>query len=232
MSLSIEQQEQIDLQLKEHNHNKYEVNIQLSDKEVLNGLIVHPNVLRPEITTAQYLAKWLFENKELYQNKVVIDIGSGTGIQGVITGLYGARQVIFSDISEEAVKNTEENVTKFNLSKKARILTGDLFEKINDKADLIIFNHPFFPEEPTKDNPILRAMVDSGDLIHRFFKDAKKFLNTNGKIIMPYFHMGGDINNPAIQAPKHDYTVVEKLRVTIAHGLTLQKGEVSIYEIQ
>lgn len=46
-------------------------------------------------------------------------------------------------------------------------------------------------------------------------------------IIMPYFHLAGDTNNPAIQGPKNGYSVAELERFGQTEGL--QNGEISIF---
>lgn len=71
--------------------------------------------------------------------------------------------------------------------------------------------------------------MQTGELIKRFFIEAKKHLKKDGVIIMPYFHLAGAINNPQIQAPKFGYKVVERFSMDIREGL--QQGLASIYEI-
>jgi methylase of polypeptide subunit release factors len=191
--------------------------------------VVHQNVLRPEKMVASYLAKYLFLNNGLYKDKTVIDIGCGSGIQGIVTGLFGAKHVILSDISKEAVENTSENVRRFNLQDKATVLEGDLFQNIKDKADIIIFNHPFFPEKPIETIPVSRTMLDDGTLLKRFLTEAKDYLLPQGRIVMPYFHLAGEINDPIIQGPKYGYSVFPRFKLHL--NKTLQKGEVSITEL-
>jgi methylase of polypeptide subunit release factors len=229
MTLSRAQQKQLDSQLKQHNHKDYRVDLVLTNEYVLSNFSVHSKVLRPEKMSALYLARWLFFNNGLYKNKVVIDMGSGTGIQGVVCGLYGAKKVIMSDLSSPAVENTRENIKIFKLQRKAKALQGDLFEKIKTKADIIIFNHPFFSDTTIENLLVSSSMLERGKLIHRFFEEAKFYLKKGGLIIMPYFHVAGPINDPSKQAPKHGYKVFERFRVEAKSGL--QKGPISVYEI-
>jgi len=232
MALNEAQRKQVELQIREHHHTRYEVDIQLSNQESLKGFAVHRNVMRPEKMASLFLAKWLLKNKRLFKGKTTVDMGCGAGIQGIVMAKHGAKKVIFSDISTEAVSNTKENVEKFGLRKESQIIQGNLFEKIKDKADIIVFNHPFFADEPIKDEPVSMTMLNRGDLISRFLEDSRKFLTKKGIIIMPFFHLAGEKNNPAIQGPKYGYRVIEKFRETIQHESTLQKGEISIYQLQ
>jgi methylase of polypeptide subunit release factors len=98
------QQDQIKMQLKNHMHNDYKVYIILSESKILKDFEVHSKVLRPDKMTALFLARWLYYNNGYYNNKSILDMGSGTGIQGVVAGLSGALQTVFTDLSPAAVK--------------------------------------------------------------------------------------------------------------------------------
>ncbi len=182
MALNKIQQAQINKQIDEHQHDRYEVNINFGDNLTLNNFVVYKNVLRPEKMVALNLARYIFINGGL-ENKTVIDIGCGSGIQGIVTGSLGAKKIILSDISKCALENTKENIYKFNLHKKAIVLESNLFQNISDKADVIIFNHPFFPGKPLKSIPISSAMLDDGFLLKRFLTEARKHLLPKGKLL-------------------------------------------------
>jgi methylase of polypeptide subunit release factors len=234
MSLSEIQLQQFRKQIAAHNHDNYVVDINLDDDNILESFSVHAKVLRPEKVTAIHLARWLFNNNGLYMEKNVLDLGSGTGIQGVIMGLYGAKHVTFSDVSDLCYANTKENAAKYGLEDKSEVYRGDLFEKIKWKYDAIVFNHPFFFDDSIDnvadmDNVEL-AMLDRGKIIHRFLEEAKVFLETDGTIVMPYYHVAGEVNDPGVQALKHNYCVNLKMRREITSGL--QQGLISIYELR
>ncbi|VVB60123.1 putative S-adenosylmethionine-dependent methyltransferase [uncultured archaeon] len=52
------------------------------------------------------------------------------------------------------------------------------------KFDLIVFNPPYLPDEPIYKNIALDGGKDGRQIIERFLKDAPKFLNPHGKIIL------------------------------------------------
>ena len=131
MKLNIKQQEQLKKQLDEHKHQRYITTIKLNDKNILENYVVFPKVMRPEKMTSLILAKWLTNNKEVYQDKDVLDMGCGSGIQGIVMGINGAKRIIFSDLSHSAIENTKENIVGFNLKDKSEVCEGDLFENIN-----------------------------------------------------------------------------------------------------
>jgi methylase of polypeptide subunit release factors len=230
MALDHLQARQIEKQLSEHCHTRYYADIQLSAARKLAGFAVHAGVMRPERMTSLRLAKFLHASPELYEKKAVIDMGCGSGIQGVTMAFNGAEHVYMLDISREAVENSWENICRFNLEDRAVALQSDLFGRLVCKADLIVFNHPFFPDTPEGRPKVAASMLDPGLLIHRFLEDAKRFLTGGGRIIMPFFHLAGDVNNPEVQGPRHGYLVLEAMRIVEADGL--QNGEISIYELK
>ena len=230
MALDEAQRRQLEMQLRQHHHQRYETDMELSGGEVLRKFVVHPRVLRPEKMSARILAGWLHENRSLYTGKTAIDMGCGSGIQGTVMGVYGAEGVIFSDLSPAAAANTRENVERFGLGDISEVHEGDLFEKISGTASIIVFNHPFFSDSTFEQLLVSASMLDQGKLIHRFFDDSRGYLNEGGSIIMPYYHVAGPVNDPEVQAPEHGLTVTVRFRKDIHEGL--QKGLVSIYQIQ
>ena len=89
--------------------------------------------------------------KETKQGDFVLDLGTGTGIQGVFSA-EKASKVIASDISPKAVECVKFNVKNLKLDDKIKVIESDLFSNIQDKFDLIIFNPPFRwfkPKDPT-----------------------------------------------------------------------------------
>jgi methylase of polypeptide subunit release factors len=226
-NLSEEQRRQVVAQLIEHRHERYVIDIALSDEIFLHDFVVHAGVMRPEIMSSIVLARFLAEHKKLVAGKTVLDMGSGSGIQGIVMGQAGAARIIFSDVTKEAVENTRENVRQFKLGGKSTVLQGDLFERVVEEVDIIVFNHPFFPDDPIDEVAVSRAMLDSGELIHRFLQGAKNRFRK--AVVMPYFQLGGPQNDPGVQGPKHDYALRERGPFFVGQGL--QRGNVSIYEM-
>ena len=70
----------------------------------------------------------------------VIDVGCGSGILGLAAAKLGARDVLAIDLDELAVKVARENTEKNNLSDKVRVVHGDLLEKADEMADVIVAN--------------------------------------------------------------------------------------------
>ncbi len=230
MDLNPKQQAQVDMQLQKHTHDSYTVDIELAPDHILKEFSVHKDVFRPDITSAKYLSTWLLKNSDEYADALVIDMGCGTGIQGIVTALYGASHAILADVSLESVANAQKNIDAYQLADKAEAIESDLFEGIFDEAKLIVFNHPFFSANYYEEIPISRSMLGGEVLIHKFLEAAPEYLRSDGKIIMPYLLLASDGNNPLIQGPKHGYNVSQRFSVNIEDGI--QHGPYFIYELK
>lgn len=114
--------------------------------------IVTPDVLIPRLETESLIkrAREIIKNQNI---KTVIDIGSGSGIIGTSIADI-ADEVIFVDISPEAIKITEKNFTSNYPTKKARYIQSDLLSSFSP-ADfssltgpiLFVTNLPYIRDE-------------------------------------------------------------------------------------
>ncbi len=108
----------------------------------------------------------------------VLDLGSGSGYQALIA-LKKTKNVLASDISKEAVELCK--------SKGINCIQSDLFSKIKDKFDIIIFNPPYLPLDELEDLDS-RLSTTGGkkgnEILIEFLKQAKKYLNKTGKILL------------------------------------------------
>jgi len=139
------------------------------------------SVLRKE------LPKFLRKNSSL----TFLEIGAGSGIQlkaAVDAGVK--KENIFScDINSEAVKYCKN--LGFNC------VNSNLFEKIIGKFDLIVFNPPYLPEdkrEPKNSRLSTTGGKKGGEIMTKFLKKAKIFLNKKGKIILLISSLTKSIN--------------------------------------
>ena len=91
----------------------------------------------------------LAESVSIKKGSSVLDLGTGSGIQGINALLLGAGKVTASDINSEALKNFSMNAEKLGF-KNFECIESNLFEKIRGKFDAIIFNPPYIPTEKIK----------------------------------------------------------------------------------
>uniref|UniRef100_I3JLU0 type I protein arginine methyltransferase n=1 Tax=Oreochromis niloticus TaxID=8128 RepID=I3JLU0_ORENI len=99
---------------------------------------IHEEMLKDEVRTLTYRNS-MFHNKHLFKDKVVLDVGSGTGILCMFAAKAGAKKVIgieCSSISDYAVKIVKAN----NLDDVVTIIKGKV-EEVElpvDGVDIII----------------------------------------------------------------------------------------------
>lgn len=129
--------------------------------------------------------------------KSALDIGTGTGILACTIAKYTLSNATALDVSENALKITEENINNLGLSKKVKLLKSDLFENVDEKFDLIVSNPPYIPlsekttiqKEVTFDPELALYTKDAKGLefYEKIIKEAKNYLNKNGYLL---FEMG------------------------------------------
>lgn len=216
--------------IKEYKHSDYLAEFAHKNFNI-DKFVVDNYVFRPDNEININLIDYLLENKGIFENKTIIDMGCGSGILGIVMLMNGARDVFFVDLSPAAIENTRKNIKKFNLKNKAVIIKSDLFDKIKIKADVVIFNHPFFLDYIIEDLLLEKPKFRKATLIHNFFQKVRYFISYEGVIIMPYNHFAGIENDPGKQALKYGYFVEEVFRkeIKITQG---RVGYMSIYKIK
>ena len=127
----------------------------------------------------------LAENLMIKKTDNVLEIGTGTGIIGIIASKR-VKSVVAVDINRFAVECTKKNAEIKHAHVDVKL--GNLFEPVeHDKFDLILFNTPYLPtdeDEIVKDE--LEVAWDGGkdgrSVINRFIKDLPKHLNLGGRV--------------------------------------------------
>lgn len=118
---------------------------------------------------------------ERFAKGSVLDLGTGTGIQGIAAASKGCR-VTFADISEEALACARENAAANGAT--GEFLLTDMFAKVAGKFDTIIFNPPYLPSAPLGKNSAAVPYLDGGikgrELINRFISGYKNHMNPGG----------------------------------------------------
>lgn len=74
------------------------------------------------------------------RNKVVLDVGTGSGILAIGAALLGAQSVLAVDIDPEAVRVAKENVERNALWHAVTVREGDLLEGVTETADMVVAN--------------------------------------------------------------------------------------------
>lgn len=162
---------------------------------------VDENVLIPQPDTEILVeeAIKILKEKIFQKNKInILDLCTGSG--AIIVSLGKELEKISekynfygTDISEKAIEIAQKNANSNNVN--VKFYLGDLFESINvnEKFDLIVSNPPYIETDVIKTlslevqkEPIIA--LDGGitglDFYKRIAKESKKFLNSNGYLIL------------------------------------------------
>lgn len=171
----------------------------------LTNFFVAKGVLRPENSWVAYELSKLLKNKpDLYHSKRVLDMGCGSGIQGIICALNGAEHVTFSDISQSAVDCTGKNIENYRLRDKTKVMSSDLFGCVDGRFDILIFNHPFLIEQEDYDmpSPLDKIIFSDKLMMERFFKELPYHSKKGSILIMPFSGFCDEDNSPAKYAER------------------------------
>lgn len=129
----------------------------------------------------------------------VMDICAGSGNLGLAIACYNPKTTIFAtDLSQEAVEHSKDNISFLNLSQRVQAEQGDLFSAFEKEAhygktDIIVCNPPYISSgkvakmnsEISAHEPVMA--FDGGmfgtKIIQRLLAEAPKFLAPNGWLL-------------------------------------------------
>lgn len=129
--------------------------------------------------------------QEIKPTDKVLDMGTGSGIQA-ITASEVSNNVTATDINPECIQQLS--------NPKIKTMQSNLFENIRGKFDLIIFNPPYLPKDPNepKDSALTTTGGETGsEIIVEFLKQAKDHLTKDGRILLLYSSLSGNIEKIA-----------------------------------
>lgn len=133
-----------------------------------------------------FTSKFMAENIKVNPWDVVLDIGTGSGIQAITAG-ETASKVVAIDINPEAVRFAKKNIMANGMEDVVFVVEGDLFSPLNSRQlfSVILFTPPYLEGMPRSD--FERALFDPcKKLVRRFFRDAKNYLKPGGYVQMLY----------------------------------------------
>lgn len=133
------------------------------------------------------LAKFVKMEIEKAKFGKVLDMGSGSGIQSetaINEGIYPS-EITLADINLDVIKFLKE---KFPESK---VILSDLFDKIDGKFDLIIFNPPYLSNNRFDNGS---DTAGGSKIINKFLKQARNHVSKKGEILLLTSSFGGKID--------------------------------------
>jgi len=166
----------------------------------------HPQVYEPAEDS-----ELLMENLVDVKNKLVLDVGTGTGIQAINAVKKGAKIVVGVDINPYAIEIARENalLNNLELNKKIFFFESDLFENVEGKFDVILFNAPYLPtSEEEKIEGWLNYAFDGGktgrEVLDKFIEEVGDYLKENGIIQILQSSLTGE-EETIKMLNKHDF---------------------------
>lgn len=153
-------------------------------------LVVFDSVFEPR-EDSLLLADAISEQEA--KGKIVLDLGCGTGIQGLNALLLGAKKCFFADIGKNALENAKENAQKNCFENKSVFKKSDLFSALkNKKFGLIIFNPPYVASGKKKKWLDTDGGKNGREVLDSFLKQAKSHLEKDGRIVFVQSSLNGE----------------------------------------
>lgn len=154
--------------------------------------MVTPAVLVPRPET-ELLVEWVLKRHATHPINSLLDMCTGSGCVGISIGAeIEIPHIILSDISVDALAITTQNIHNI-LPKNTISLQSNLYENILERFDVITVNPPYLTQKDMKKRDISvqhepEMALDGGKdgllLIGNILKNAPRFLNKNGVLIM------------------------------------------------
>ncbi|HJJ56535.1 MAG TPA: METTL5 family protein [Methanocorpusculum sp.] len=148
----------------------------------------NPSVDAEQYTTTPTIAARLLYHAAIsndISNKIVCDLGCGTGMLSIGAALLGAKKVIAIDFDSNAIQIAKNNVNLFNIDTITFIEADVRDLNIDIKADTVVMNPPFGAQHKHADRPFIDAAIKIAPVCYGIFNaGSSEFVRsyTNGKI--------------------------------------------------
>ncbi len=237
--LNNQQQKQVQRQIAAYEKRKGVDRIAIPIDQERFVIEIDPFVANPRMmNSGLQMVQYLLERPQLVYDKVVVDMGTGCGILGIVAGLLGAKKVLMMDVDQKAVANAKRNIQRLGLSAICEAFCSDLFKNYGDrpKADVLIFNHPFFAARALYGKPWTRMMLGGTTLIANFLAQAPRFSYEDSLYILLFMNMAGYRdsridNDPGKRSQAYGFEIVN-ITEQKAVKSGLQRTKFKIYELR
>ncbi len=134
-------------------------------------LFEQPKVMQEQYTMESEIAAEILQSAFMHQNiknKIIADLGCGTGILGIGALLLEAGFVYFVDNDNEALTILKKNLKKYNF-KNYKIINKNI-KDFYQLVDIVIMNPPFGTKVKHADKSFLEKAFSLAKTIYSFHK--------------------------------------------------------------
>lgn len=116
-------------------------------------LVLYPGVFIPRLET-EYFVEQICKLIE-FKPRRICEIGTGCGAIAIaLADFFKEAEIFATDICELALHNAQENILKYNLGNRIKLIRADLFTAFKKQTfDLIVCNPPYISRERIKELP-------------------------------------------------------------------------------
>ncbi|WP_375724051.1 methyltransferase [Arcobacter sp. KX21116] len=148
--------------------------------------------------------KWL--KKYEGSKEKVIEIGIGSGVLSFQLIQNGFENIFATDTNKNAIIGVDQESKRLGYEDKITLNHGDLFDNCDVMADLIVFNPPWLLAKHKLEEGLDKAIYFEEDLFPRFFEQAQKHLNADGKIVLIFSNLAQVVDKESF------HPIIEELR--------------------
>ena len=147
----------------------------------------------PKVYTPSDDSFLLAEKVKVEEKDNVLDMGTGSGIQGINAAMQGAKKIVSTDINEKALQNAKKNATVLGFDKKFEFRKGNLFDclKKEEMFDVIVFNPPYVISEEKK-YADLDGGVKGREVLDSFLNGVAQHLKKEGRSFFLQSSLNGE----------------------------------------
>lgn len=152
-------------------------------------IVVLPGVFHPQ-EAEETVLPLLQAHAELFRDKVVLEIGTGSGINSLYAAQLGARRVVATDINEAAVETARRNAEALGFSDRIEVRRVPLSDmsaysviRAGEIFDVILSNPPYSLDLDASGND---AVTDTGDLGFSIIRGLDTHLAPQGVALLLY----------------------------------------------
>ena len=174
-------------------------------ERALSKIEAHPlpkAYLEQYITPTEVAAETLYLATYVYNNiieKIVVDLGCGTGRLAIGAALLGAKQVFGVDLDKNAVRVAKKNAKKMGVNKSTHWVVADI-DGVKGTFDTVLQNPPFGVQRKRADRRFIKKALELGSTVYSFHKSGennrkfiKRFIEGHGGRITHIFPMKMEI---------------------------------------